>query len=127
MSDVRHYVRAREHLENDMTEASHDGATLNAQLAVSVAVRETCGELRNSLNGIKGRLQDLKPEPPDANLVAFTLPGADHSPIWINPAQVVVAVASDVDGITTIHTGIGRDFSVDADLNTVVGKLGVSL
>lgn len=124
MSDVRHYARAREHLESDdMNQAGNEAATLNARLAVSVAAREICKELRNSLAGINGRLHDVMVAlEPDAGLVGFT---SESSPIWINPRQVV-AVTSDADDITTIHAGIGRDFIVDVDLNAAAMKLGVS-
>lgn len=123
MSDVRHYARAREHLENDMTEASFDGATMNALLAVSTAQRETTAEVRNGLRDLNYRLRDLKSEPPDANLVWLHDAEAD-APLALNPSHVVAVYTSKNCVAVETTTQI---FEVTGDLNSVVGKLGVSV
>lgn len=120
MSDVRHYARAREHLEGDMNQASDLAAALNAQLAVSVAVRELCGELRNSLQGINGRLHDVASAlEPDAGLVWL------HSKCAISPTHVTAVTVTD-GGDVEVHTTQSKYTLRGLDAHDVAMKLGVS-
>lgn len=126
MSDVTHYARARKTLESELTEASVEGATLNALLAVSTAARETAGEIRNGLHGLDTRLRDLANHgADDAGLVSFT---TDTGPVWISIRHVVaVEPAIDMDDLTIIRTIDGRWVMVEGDMHATVGRLGVAI
>lgn len=125
MSDVRHYARAREHLENHMDPTRDSAATLNAQLAASVAVRELCGELRNSLQGINSRLRDVASAlDTDANLVQVD----DETFVSLNHVVAVFVDPVDPECCRVRLSDRGPDLQIiNRQAPEIASKLGVSV